>query len=158
MPPANIGPTVTVARPSHRRSPTSNLLDWIAAYRRLLDLDRRVLAIGWDIAHLEIEDAAADMVRDVMQRFRSLAETPEHLPPRLTGVTEAEQAEQAYRAIEDLFRRAAHSSDDIRSDDICKALEALNSNSIRLLDELTQEVRCARSCSPRPCRYHLYHR
>ena len=136
--PANIGPTVTFAR-TPPPAPTSNLLDWITAYRRLLDLDRRVLAIGWDIAHLEIEDAAADMVRDVMQRFRSLAETPEHLPPRLTGVTEAEQAEQAYRAIEDLFRRAADSSDDIRSDDICKALEALNSNSIRLLDELTRK-------------------
>ena len=136
--PANIGPTVTFAR-TPPPAPTSNLLDWITAYRQLLDLDRRVLAIGRDIAHLEIEDAAADMVRDVMQRFRSLAETPEHLPPRLTGVTEAEQAEQAYRAIEDLFRRAADSSDDIRSDEICKALEALDSNSTRLLNELTRK-------------------
>ena len=132
-PPGAAEPTATGAAippPAH----TTNQADWITAYRQLLDLVVRFVAIRWDIAHLEFQDTAHRMSRAVMHRFRNLGGNSEHVLVRPTGVT---KAEQAYRAIEDMSRRATESGDARRAGAIDRALNAINAFSEEVLNKLT---------------------
>ena len=92
-PPATIRPTATVASIPPAAHP-AHQFDWIAAYRQLRDLDRRFLAIGWEIAHLEFENVAARYVtgchakvQDTRRRPRKSASASHRRRPGGTGGT-----------------------------------------------------------------------
>ena len=137
-PQMTVGATVTVAA----LPPPGDIvtrLDWIAAYRQLLELDRHFLAIGHDSAHLDFSEAASRISRAVRLRFKNLAANPGHLFPPLTGVTQAELAEQAFRAIEDAFNQATTSGEVMRARAIQNTLESLDKFSIWMLGNLTEK-------------------
>ena len=132
-PPVTAGPTVTVAAiPPPAHAPVQ--FDWVASYRQLRGLARHFSEIGQDVASVDIRAAIDRMVHILMRRFRRLGENPEHLFPLPGGVT---KAEQAYRALEDMFRRAKESDDASRADRIGRALETIHQSATRELDKLT---------------------
>ena len=134
-PPPTIGPTVTVAAiPPPARA--TRKIDWITTHRQLLDLDRHCLAIRWNIAHMDFQDAAYRMSWAVMRRYRKFAENPALLLPSPADFT---RVEQAYRAIEDMSRQATESGNAMRTRDIDHALMDIDRFSARLLGKLTRK-------------------
>ena len=134
-PVATIPWTVPIAAiPPPTRTPMQ--FEWGSVYRQLLALDHHFLAIRWDIAHLEFQDAALRMSQAVMRSFSDLAANPDHLLPPLTGVT---RAEQAYRAIMDMFRQSTESNDFLVAGTVKMTLDALNEYSTELVGDLTRK-------------------
>ena len=137
MPPrrARVDPTVAVAPiPPPAHAPIQ--FDWILTYRQLRDLAGHFLYIGWDIARLNFRDATASLSNSVMHRFRKFGGDPAHLLPLPSGVT---KPEQAYRALEDMYRRAAESGDAARAYLIRQALTAADQSMTVELEELTRK-------------------
>ena len=133
--PVTAGPTATVATiPSPAHTPIQ--FDWILTYRRLRDLARHFLDNGRDVAHLEFRDAAAGMSNSVMHRFKKFGGNPKHLLPLPSGVT---KSEQAYRALEDMFRRAVESGDATRAYVIREDLRSVNRLVTSGLEKLTRK-------------------
>ena len=134
-PPVTAGPTVAVAAirlSAHAPIP----FDWIPACRQVRDLGHAFSVIGRDIARLDFRDAVANMTRSVMRRFRKLGGKLEHLLPRSSGFY---KSEQAYRALVEMFRRAAESGDEYRTSMIRNALEIINESMTSELEELTRK-------------------
>ena len=123
-------------RPSQPAAPAHTTIqsDWIPAYRQLCTLHRDFRHIGGDAVHADILAAADRITLAVMRRFERLGGNPEHLNSRPIGVS---TTERAYRAIEEMSRRARKSRDIARSDEIRKVLETINEYATRVLAGLT---------------------
>ena len=144
-PPATAGPTVTVADippPGH----TSIQSDWILTYRQLRNLSHQFWNIGWDRARLDFDAAVHRMSQAVNYRFRRLDGNPRCLPPFSRRAT---NAEQRYRAIEDMVRQAAESGAAERADDPRKALEAIHGILSEALNDLTTRYGALEALSTR---------
>ena len=122
-------------RPSQPAAPAHTTIqsDWIPAYRQLRTLHRDFRHIGGDAVHADILAAADRITLAVVSRFERLGGNPEHLHSR-PGVS---KTERAYRAIEEMSRRARKSRDLARSDEIRKALETINEFATSVLAGLT---------------------
>ena len=122
QPPATSGPNVTVtAIPPPAHTPIQS--DWASTYRQVRALGRRFRAIRSDRAHLDFHAAADCMARAVLYRFKKFGGNPKHLASRSKSGT---KAEQAYRAIEDMARRAAESDNAAQAEVFRQALEDVN--------------------------------
>ena len=132
-PPVTAGPTTTVAAiqpPAH----TPIQFDWIPTYRQLRHLFQLFSNAGMEPANSDFRAAASRMSIAVMRRFRKFDRNPEHLLRLPRGVT---KAEQAYRAIEGMFRRANESRDAARAYEIRHALVKINQLKTNELRRLT---------------------
>ena len=132
-PPATTVPTTSAAA-ILPPVPTPMRIDWITAYRQLRDIVRRRSDAGTEFTRLEIRHSVSAISRSVISRFRTFGGDLNDLPPRSTATT---RSEQAYRAIEDMYRRAAESGEDVRAYNIRRALEAIHQLTTDKLDELT---------------------
>ena len=112
--------------------------DWFAAYTQLRDLVRRSSNTGRGVARSDFRQAASRVRRSLMYKFTQLGGKSEHLLSRPSDVT---KAEQAYRALQDMFRRASESSNASRAYEIRQALETINQSTTLELDELTTKYR-----------------
>ena len=97
--------------------------DWAPTYRQVRGLGCRFRAIRLDRAHLDFNAAADCMAQAVLYRFRKFGGNPKHLLPLAIGGT---KPEQAYRAIEDMARRAAESGNAAQAEVFRQALEHVN--------------------------------
>ena len=150
-PPATTGSTVTVAvipPPVH----ASIRFDWISAYRQLRSLGHRFRDSGSHRAHLDFHGAAHRISRRVMRTFKNVGGDPRLLFPLSAGAT---KAEQAYRAIQDMFRRAEEAGDAVRGRTLRQALENISQRATEALDSLTWKYGALDALStpatPRPC-------
>ena len=133
-PPAAAALNVTVtAIPPPARTPMQ--FDWITAYRQLRDLGRRFPRAGWDLAHVDFNDAAIRISGSVTRKFRRFGGNPNHLLPTSSDST---KPEQAYLALENMFRRAERSNNVTRAYEIRQALEDINKSTTLALDDLTR--------------------
>ena len=132
-PPVTTGPSMTVAAiPPPAQTPVQ--FDWIAAYRQLRDLSHHFADTGWDRAHADFNAAARRIETSVTRKLKNLGENPEHLLP-LSGATT--KPEPAYRAIQDMCRRASESGDAARTHALRRALDDISLYTACELDELT---------------------
>ena len=121
-PPATIGPTVAVtAIQPPARTPVQS--DWITSYRQLYALARYFSSIDQELAYTDFHSAAKRAATPVVYRYKKFVGHPKHLLP-LTSA--ASKPELAYRAIEDIARRAADWDDAVRIGQTRKAMEAIN--------------------------------
>ena len=121
-PPVTAGPTVTVAAiPSPAQAPVQ--FDWRTTYGQLRDLSHRLSDDGRDVVSADFHKSAERISKNVMRRFRNLAGDSRHQLGPSSGAT---KAERAYRAIEDMYRRATESAHATRPHQIRQALEAIN--------------------------------
>ena len=133
LPLVTAGPTVTVAAiPPPVHTPTR--LDWIATFRQVRDVIHHLANIDWGAATMDFRSASLRITRIVVRKFKRLGGNPERLLPPSSGAT---KPEQAYRAIEAMFRRARESGDTARANEICHALEAIKQSATSVLGELT---------------------
>ena len=133
QPPVTAAPSVTVAAippPAH----TPIQFDWIAAYRQLRELTHRFLEARWDRVHADFRTAANRVSRSVMHRFGQLRGVTElRLPPPRGAI----RAEQAYRAMQDMFRRAEESDNAAQAYEIRQTLETINQTATQELERRT---------------------
>ena len=109
--PAAAEPTVPVAAiPPPARTPVQ--FDWVTVFRPLRDLGRRYATIGQDFDHADFRSADNRITKRVMRRFRRFGGDSQHLPSRSSC---ANSTEQAYRAIQEMFRRAEASDNTARA-------------------------------------------
>ena len=121
-PPAASGPTVAVtAIQPPARTPVQS--DWITSYRQLYALARYFSSIDQKLAYTDFHSAAKRAATPVVYRYKKFVGHPKHLLP-LTSA--ASKPELAYRAIEDIARRAADWDDAVRIGQTRKAMEAIN--------------------------------
>ena len=133
QPPATTAPETTVAAiPPRASSPMQS--DWITAYGQVRDLVHHFSGAGREITCLDFRDTSATISRLVMYKFRRFGGNSKQLPPPFGATT---RAVQAYRAMEDMRRRAAESGEVERAYDIRQALEAIHQLTTDKLDELT---------------------
>ena len=132
--------TVTAAAiPPPTRTPMQS--DWGSAYRQLRNLSRRAstdTATGRDVAGEAFYRSAERVSQYVMRRFRKLGGDPNHLLPS-TPTTGATKTEQAYRAIEEMSRRATESGEVTRAYQTRQALAVINRVTSEEVDKLTAE-------------------
>ena len=127
--------TVTVAAiPPRTRTPMQ--FDWGTAYRQLRYLSRASSDTGRDAAGEAFYRSAERISQCVMRRFVKFGGDPKTLPPA-TPTTGATKTEQAYRAIEEMSRRAADSGDATQAYEFRQALELINGFTSKEVDELT---------------------
>ena len=132
-PPATAESTVTVAAvPPPAHTPTR--FDWITAYRQLRDLTRQLRNVRWDRVHADFRTATRHVSISVIDGFGKLGGRTEHLLATSRGTS---KAEQAYRAIQDIARRATESGDVMRANEIRQALEVLNQIVTNEMEKLT---------------------
>ena len=132
QPSAMARPTTTVAAipsPAH----TSIQSDWITAFRRLCDLTRYFADIGRGPAHADFHLAVRYATQSVMYRFGKFGGKLEDLPALTGDVT---RPEQAYRAIQDMIRRAEESDNAARAHQIRQELKTISQFATRLRDNL----------------------
>ena len=108
--------------------------DWITAFRQLRGLARQFLEVRWDRVHADFRAASYCVSKSVMYRFGKLGGHAEHLLALPSGVT---KPELAYRAIEDMARRATESGDVMRAAEIRGVLKALDHIVTREIEKLT---------------------
>ena len=114
--------------------PTSMRIDWIPAYRQLRDIVRRLSGAGTEVIRLETRHYVDAISSSVTSRFKNLGGDLNDLPPPSKAPN---RAEPAYRAIEDMYRRAAESGEYVRAYKIRRALQAIDQLTTDKLDELT---------------------
>ena len=121
-PPATARPigTVEVSPPPAHATIQS---DMVPAYRQLRGLANRSMVFGWKRACSDFHAAADRISQAVMRRYVTLGGNPERLLSLPSGAT---RTEQAYRAIEDMARRAAKSGGVGRASQARRDLEAIN--------------------------------
>ena len=134
-PPVTAGPSMTgAAIPPPAHAPVQ--FDWIAAYWRLRDLARHFLNIDLHVAGLDFRKAADHMSQAVRRRFRKLAANPDPLLPLPSDAT---TAEQAYPAIEEMFREAEESDNAARAYVIRQSLEDIKHSASNEWDKLVMK-------------------
>ena len=122
LPPVTAGPTVTVAAsPPPTRNPMQ--FDWARASRRLRNLAHHLSDTGRDVASGEFYASANRIAAHVMRRFRNSSTHSEH---QLLRHRRLDKVEHAYRAIQNMFRRAEASGESMRAYRIRMDLEAIN--------------------------------
>ena len=132
-PPASAKPTVTVAAiPPPAHTPTQ--FDWVTAYRQLHNLVQHLSGAGMEITHMDFRESFDRASNSVRYRFRKFGGNFQLLPPISSGAT---KLEHAYRAIEDMARRAAVSDSAARACELRQALESINRTLSEELDDLT---------------------
>ena len=147
-PPVTAGPTAAVAAiPPPTRAPLQ--FDWGSAYRQLRYLSSHPSNTGRDVASLDFYRNAARISNHVMRRFRSFGAGSRYL---IVSFGDATIAEQAYRAIEDMSRRATESGGATRAYPFRKALEVINRITSEALDELTTRYGALDALSPQDTR------
>ena len=133
QPPVAAGPTVPVESiPPPTRTPMQ--LDRGSAYWRLRDLSHHFLDTGPEVARADFYRSADRISNQVMRRFRKFGGDSQYL---LQPLSDATEAEQAYRAIEDMYRRATESGDVARTYRIRRALDVINGIASAEVDRLT---------------------
>ena len=132
-PPATTGPTATAAAipPPAYASIQSG---WTPAFSQLRGLARYFSDIGRKAISADIYSANLRVTRAVMYKFRKFGGNPTHLLPNSSGVT---RSEQAYRAIEDMARRAAESDNAARAGELRQTLEAIQESIFEEWENLT---------------------
>ena len=132
-PPVAAKPIETAAAiPPPTRTPMQ--FDWGSAYRQLRDLSHHRSDPGQDAAGADFHRSAERISKQVMRRFRIHGGDSKLLLPRSSGAT---KAEQAYRAIENMSRRATESGDVTRAYDIRQALDLIHGITSEEVDVLT---------------------
>ena len=155
-PSVTAAPTVTVAAiPPPARTPMQ--FDWGSAYRQLRNLSHRSSDTGRNVVSADFYRSADRISKHVMRKFRNLGGDFECLRPPAGGVT---KTEQAYRAIEEMSRRATESGEATRAYQARRALEVINRDTSEEVDRLTtrygaldalstQDIRAMRRPPPR---------
>ena len=134
LPPVTAGPTVTVAAgPPPTRTPMQ--LDCGSASRQLRNLSHHLSITARNVPSDEFYMSANRITGHVMRRFRKLRPNSEHWLSRLHRFT---RVEHAYRAIQDMFRRAEASGEATLAYRIRMDLEAINRIISREFHTLTE--------------------
>ena len=144
-PPATTAPTATatvaaIPPPAH----TPIQFDWITGYCQLRAAIHHFSDIGWIPAYTDFRLAARRVSQSVTSRFKKFGGRLENLRPYFDGAT---KPEQAYLAIQDMFRRSEESDNTARAYEIRQALESINQSTTRELDELTRKYGALRALS-----------
>ena len=127
--------TVTAAAiPPPTRTPMQ--FDWGTVFRQLRYLSRASSDTGRDVAGEAFHASAGRISHSVMRRFVKFGGDPKTLPPS-TPSTGATKTEQAYRAIEEMSRRAADSGEATQAYELRQALEFINGFTSTEVDKLT---------------------
>ena len=132
-PQVTAGPTMTVAAiPPPTRTPVQ--FDWASAYRQLRNLSRGFARTDRDVAIADFHRSAERISKRVMYRFRKFGGNSQH---RFLPFADVTKTEQAYRAIEDMSRRATESGEVSRACQIRRTLEAINRITSEEVEALT---------------------
>ena len=132
-PPMTAGPTATgAAIPPPTRTPMQ--FDWATAYRQLRSLSHYSSDAGWKVASADFCRGAERISKQVLRNFRKVGGDSRLLPPPSNSVT---MTEWAYRAIEEMSRRATVSDEAMRAFEIRRTLEYINRITSEEVDGLT---------------------
>ena len=146
LPPAAAKPTAPVAViPSPAHTPIG--FDWITAYKQLCDLRRRCSRAGGDLVRKDFRHAFESIRSAIRPRFERLGGNSAHLLALPGSDT---KAEQAYRAIQAMVRRAEESGEAERARELRQALEAIDRKLFETLEELTTRHGATRATRLRP--------
>ena len=133
LPPVTAGPGVTVAAiPPPAR--TLMQFDWACAYRQLRNLCRGFSEADRHVAIADFHRSAERISKCVVYKFRKFGGSSQYPLRPSAYVT---KTEQAYRAIEDMSRRATESGEVLRAFQIRRALEAINRITSEAVEALT---------------------
>ena len=131
--PATTRPTLTVAAIPPPAS-TSIQSGWTPIFRQLRGLACKFRDIGRTADYAAIERAIRNVSQTILRRFRKFGGDPKQLLPSFGGAT---KTEQAYRALDDMARRAAESDNAARAQELRQALQTINKFLSDELDKLT---------------------
>ena len=127
--------TVTAAAiPPPTRTPMQS--DWGTVFRQLRYRSRRSSDTGRNVVRTDFYTSASRISKYVMRKFRKLGGDSGSLLPPSRGTT---KTEQAYRAIEEMSRRATESGEVTRAYQTRQALEVINRVTSEVVDKLTAE-------------------
>ena len=135
LPRLTAGPTATFAViPRPARTPVR--FDWISAYVQARNLSHQFSSTGWHIAYVDFRRAADRISNLVMTRFRNFGGDSNRLLPPSCGVA---KPVQAYRAIQDMVRRAAESDHATLANEIRQTLKDINHFTFEVLNERSRK-------------------
>ena len=131
--PATTRPTLTVAAIPPPAS-TSIQSGWTPIFRQLRGLACKFRNIGRIADCAAIDRTIRNVSQIILRRFRKCGGDPKQMLPSFGGAT---KTEQAYRALDDMARRAAESDNAARAQELRQALQTINKSLSDELDKLT---------------------